>query len=223
MIHWIDHDERVRDAGEAAALLAARGATRVRMTEHMTRAWVVRGHRAVERVLAAVEPDRATTIAFECITREATLAPLAELAAAEAQFIHLAGNGATLRAWPARDEVFVDELRVARDTAFARFRAACSDAWIEGYVEQPGDVAVRALARALAVVDAPEIEIDLDLAIDRARELVIPNTELEWTGGDLVIRFPEGSLATYRVGEISDDVAAAWSATLASQLAALRG
>jgi hypothetical protein len=223
VVTWIEHAERVRDANEAAALLAAREAARVRMTEYRTRAWVVTGHAAIARVMAAVEPDTATTIAFECITRDATLPAFAELAAADAGFIHLAGVSATLRAWPRRGEWSVDEILVARDTAFARFRDACRDAWVEGYVTEPGVAAIGALTRALAETDAPVIEIDLDVALDRARELVLafPEAELEWTGGDLGIQFPAGTLATYRIRP-PEGFATAWRASVSEQLAHIR-
>ena len=223
MVIWIEHEERVRDANEAAALLAARDATRVRMTEHRTRAWVVKGHPAIARVMAAVEPDSGTAIAFECITRDATLPPLAELAAANAEFIHLAGVSATLRAWPRRGEWTVDEVRVARDTAFARFREACRNAWVEGYVTEPDTAAIGALTRALAETDAPVIEVDLDVTLEHARELVLafPGVELEWSGGDVVIQFPAGTLATYR-SRLAEDFVATWRATTSEQLAHIR-
>jgi hypothetical protein len=144
---------------DAVTRLRGLGVTRVRLTQHNARAWVVKDPPTIARVLAAIEPGSRSTIAFEAITRDATLPALADLVAAEAEYLHITGTTSALRAWPRRDLYLVGlgmgELRVGHDVAFARFREACADAWIEGYVTEPGREAVAALARALAETDQP--------------------------------------------------------------------
>ena len=71
-------------------------------------------------------------------------------------------------------QAFVDEIRVARATAFAGFatRARRVD---RGYVAQPGSAASPRGAARSPSVDAPEIEIDLDIALEtRALVLAAP-------------------------------------------------
>lgn len=215
------HPARVAGPDAAAELVRALGATRVRMTQWNVRGWVVEDAPAIARVLAAIEPGSHSTIAFECITREATLPALADLAVADAEFLHVHGTTTALRVWPRRDEAYVGALRVGRDQAFARFRDACSDAFIDGYVVAPGADALDALARAVAEVDQPEFDFDLDLTLDTAVALVRAHAtdELQWTGGDAIVQFPHGEISTFRLAPVAAETEQAWRATIDAALA----
>jgi hypothetical protein len=222
MLVPLRHDLRAPDPTRAAALLRACGAARVRVTAHNARGWMLRDAPSIQRALAALEPETRSTIAFECITRDETLPELAALVAADSEYVHLAGNGATLRVWPARDEAVLDQIAIGRTSAFARFRAACATTWINGYVTAPGAAAAAALRRALAVVDQPEVDFDLDLTVDAAAALVAahPSAELEWAGADAIIQFPGGAIATFRTAPVDAADAAAWHARIAAAVAA---
>ncbi len=222
MIEWFVHPERVAGPREAAALVRALGADRVRMTQHRTRSWVLHDPPAIQRVLRAVEPDARTEIEFEGITREATLPSLEQLVRSRAQFVSIAGNNAWLRVWPERDEAFIDELALERGQAFERFKPAATLTWINGSVSTPGADAVRCLPALFAELDQPELEIDLDLSLAVALELALefPDLDLEWTGG-AVIQFPGGNVGTYRINPEPGFVAE-WRAQITNALATLR-
>ncbi len=194
----------------------------MRVTQPHTRAWVLKDQPSIARVLAAVEPDRNTLIDIEGITREATAPLLAQLAAADAKFLTIAGTTSTLSVWPRRDEAFVGELALPRSTAFDRFRAACVVTWINAHLAAPGAEAVALLPRIYAELDQPELEIDLELSIDAALALTeaFPTTQLEWTGG-AVITLPTGEITTYKLHP-EPDFEAAWRTTIAGALAAIR-
>jgi hypothetical protein len=216
--HFV-HPERVRDAREAAALIRELGATRVRVTQPRARAWVIKDRPLIARVLAAVEPDAGTLIDIEGITREATAPLLAQLVVGDAQFLSIAGTTSTLRVWPRRDEAFVDDLAIARSSAFAAFREACAVTWINGHVAEPGTDVVALLPRIYEELDQPELEIDLDLSIDAALALGAP-VELEWTAG-VVIQLPSGELSTYKLHP-PPDFAATWREQVRQALARIR-
>jgi hypothetical protein len=216
------HPDRVHDAREAAALIRALGQTHVRVTQPHSRAWVLKDPPSIARVLAAVEPDRNTLIDIEGITREATAPLLARLAVADAQFLTIAGTTSTLSVWPRRDEAFVGELVLPRQAAFERFRPACAVTWINAHVAEPGAAAVALLPRIYEELDQPELEIDVELAIDAALALALdfPTTELEWTSG-AVIALPAGEITTYKLHP-EPGFEAAWRATITAALGAIR-
>lgn len=222
MLEVFAHPDRVHDAREAAALIRALGQTHVRVTQPHSRAWVLKDPPSIARVLAAVEPDRNTLIDIEGITREATAPLLAQLAVADAQFLTIAGTTSTLSVWPRRDEAFVGELVLPRQAAFERFRPACAVTWINAHVAEPGAAAVALLPRIYEELDQPELEIDVELAIDTALALALdfPTTELEWTSG-AVIALPAGEITTYKLHpELGFE--AAWRATITDALATIR-
>jgi hypothetical protein len=229
MLARIVHDDRVRDAREAAALIRALGVTRVRLTQHHARAWVLDDKPAIARVIAAIEPDSRSEITFEGITREATAPLLAALVAADAHFISIAGNGATLRVWPRREEsgagqAFVDERALGRATVFERFRDACAVTWINASTSQPGADALAALAGVLAELDQPEIEVDFEVTLDNALALAteFPAAALEWAGGGVVVQLPAGELATYCMEPVPPDFTADWRVRISEALARVR-
>jgi hypothetical protein len=218
--HFI-HSERVRDAREAAALVRELGATRVRVTQPRTRAWVIKDRPLIARVLAAVEPDAGTLIDIEGITREATAPLLAKLVVAGAQFISIAGTTSTLRVWPRRGEAFVDDRALSPGAAFAAFRDAAAVTWINGHVAEPGPDAVALLPRIYDQLDQPELEIDLDLSVDAALAVTLDgDTELEWTAG-AVIQLPSGEIATYQLHP-SADFEATWRDRVTAALRRIR-
>jgi hypothetical protein len=218
VLEQLTHPDRVRDPHHAAALVRALGAKRVRVTQPHARAWVIKDHPTIARVLAAVEPGSHTLIDIEGITRETTAPLLAQLAASDAYFISIAGTTATLRIWPRRDEAFVDQLALPRAAAFDRFRPACAVTWINGHVAEPGPDAVTLLPQIYAELDQPELEIDLDLSLDVALALTLasPTTELEWSAG-AVIAFPSGEISTYALHP-SPDFEATWRARITAAL-----
>jgi hypothetical protein len=224
MIARITHPDRVRDAREAAMVIRALGGTHVRLTQHNVRAWVVKDPPAIARVLAAVEPDTKSTVDFEGITREATAPLLAALVASQARVIFITGKDATLNLWPQRNEAFIDRVAVGRANIFERFRDACAVTWINASVDEPGAECITWLARVLAELDQPEIEVDLELGVDAALALALdfPDAELEWTGADIVIQLPAGELAVYRVAPLPVGYEAAWRARIAAALATAR-
>jgi hypothetical protein len=205
LIHWFTHPDRVRDPREAAAFERERGTERIRLTQHRTRAWVIKDRPAIAHVLAAVEPNSYTMIDIEGITREATAPLLATLLVGDAHFISIAGTTATVRIWPRHDDASVDELALPRSAVFERFRDACAVTWINGHVSQPGAAVVALLPALFAELDQPELEIDLDASIDDALALTLehPTEELEWTGS-VVIQFPSGEISTYKISPPTD-------------------
>ncbi|MEO8704911.1 MAG: hypothetical protein ABI867_32965 [Kofleriaceae bacterium] len=216
----IVHDRRVGDAREAAALVRALGSERVRLTQARTRAWMLRDRTAILQVLEHVEPDAHTSIAFECITRAATLPGLADLVAADCGYLHIHGNHTTLRVWPRRDEAFLDDIVLGRDTAFARFRDDVADTWINGFAGEAGAAAIAALRRVLAEVDQPEVDFDLDLTVDAALALALafPDAELEWSGGGVTVQLGDGELSTFHASPIPEAFETAWRARVAAAL-----
>jgi hypothetical protein len=222
VIDQFTHPDRVRDAREAAALVRELGATRVRVTQHRSRAWVIKDRPTIARVLSTVEPNTATLIDVEGITREATAPLLAALVVGDAEFISIAGTTATLRVWPRRDEAFVDQLALPRTAVFDRFRDACAVTWINGHVAEPGPDIVALLPRVYEELDQPELEIDLDVAVGAALALTLehPAAELEWTGG-AVIQFPDGEISTYQMRPTST-FETEWRARIATALARIR-
>ncbi len=222
MIDWFVHPERVATPREAAALVRRLGLTRVRMTQHRTRSWVLKDPAAIQAVLRAIEPSDRTEIEFEGITREATLPFLERLVLGDAQFISIAGTTASLRVWPRRDEAAVDEHVIERRRAFERFRPACTLTWINGGVSAPGADIIACLPGLAAELDQPELDIDLEISIDAALELVLafPDAELEWTGG-AVIQFPAGEIMMYRLNA-QPGSEAEWQTSIAGALAAIR-
>jgi hypothetical protein len=221
VIEFFVHPDRVSGVDEAAALARALGADRVRMTQHRTRAWALHDPPAIQRVLRAVEPESHTTIDLEGITREATLPFLERLVRSSAHFISLTGIDATVRAW--RGDAFVDQIAIDRTLAFERVRASVTLTWINGSVSNPDADAVACLPGLFAELDQPELEIDLDVALDSAVALVRahPEDELEWTGG-AVFQFPGGEISTYKL-KPPPDFETGWRNRVTSALATIRG
>jgi len=222
VVEFFVHPQRVSGVVEAAALVRELGVDRLRLTQLRTRSWVVRDPVVIQRVLHVVEPDSHTTIDIEGITRETTLPFLERLVRSKAQFISLVGIDAALRAWPERDEAFIDRLAIDRSLAFERLRASVTLTWINGSVSQPGEDAVACLPGLFAELDQPELEIDLDIALDPAIALVreYPDIEFEWTGG-VVIQFPAGEVSTYQVNPAAD-FEATWQRRIDDTFAAIR-
>ena len=213
------HSERVHDAREAAALLRALGIERVRLTQHRARAWVIKDRAVMSRALDAVEPGSASEIAIEGITRASTLAPLAELIASDARFIFIAGNGATLRVWP--EQASVDQVAVARDRAFERFRDAASDTWINAMVTAPSRPSL--VRDVVAELDQAEVELELDLTLATALEIALayPDAELEWSAR-IVVQLPQGLVMSYLKAPIAEAVAEDWRASIDAAFARIR-
>src|SRR5687767_10193924 len=162
-------------------------------------------------VLGAVDPGSASEIAIEGITRASTLAPLAELIANHARFIFIAGNGATLRVWP--EQASVDQVALARDRAFERFRDACSDTWINAMVSGPSKPAL--VRDVVAELDQAEVELDLDVSLATALDIALayPDAELEWSAR-IVVQLPQGTVMSYLEAPIAEPVAADWRASI---------
>jgi hypothetical protein len=85
--------------------------------------------------------------------------------------------------------------------ACAIFRAIAGDVVSRGFVMGANPAAKLRLPAFLAAVNARVVTADLWLSVDLAAELAtgFPHDPLEWQAEHAIVRFPEGSITTYRV------------------------